>query len=326
MKILVTGGSGFIGKPLVRELTAKGHRVTVFAREDDIDRPDKAEMVLGDVAKKAELRKAFPARIVYHLAASMDDREPGLWDTNVKGTEKVIDLCKEYAVKQLVFMSTSRVFGETTKPAKERFPYSPKTEYDKSKVAAERLIRNSAVPYTIVRAPLIIGPNVTWFRVFEAIKGGYPLVGNGTNKFHIIHVEDVVRLLVNVMNNKSATDQVFHAGSKDLMTYREVYEAIYRHMKSRGKRKSVSPKMARLLSHMHWVKTALRTKQPPRIHMSGDYIDMMRRNYALSIKKAMDTLGFSPHYTTPAAIKETMDSLYEEISEFKLWSSQRTNE
>jgi len=309
MKILVTGGSGFIGKRLVKKLSDAGENVVVFGREDDIDRPDNVPLMTGNITDKIALRHAFSGvDIVYHLAASVDEEDTDMERVNVKGTENVVELCKERKVKHLVYMSSSGVLGETKVPAKENLPYNPQTRYEKTKAEAEKIIKHSGVTYTIVRAPIIIGPNAVWAKIFEAAKRGYPIIGTGKNKLHLAYVDDVVNLLFLVRNHTKAKDQVFHVAAKDVMTYEDVYRTICQELKVSMTQKKVPIKAALAMSHIHNVKSIIKGEPTP-LHLRKSSIERLVRNRVLSIQKAKDTLGFQPHYTTPSAIHETVKYL-----------------
>ena len=306
MKILVTGGTGFIGKPLVRGLAALGHDVTVFAREDDIDRPDNVKIALGDITKKHTLRKIFPKiDAVYHLAACNDEDDPNLTNVNVNGTQKVVEFAKEKKVKQFVFVSYGGVLGESRTPVKEHSRYAPKTKFDKSKAAAERIVKNSGLAYTIIRSPTVLGANLKWKQIFDSVKDGNPIVGKGNNKFHVVHVDDMVRILLHVLDNKKAEDHIFNIAAKDVMTYKEFHDTMRKLLRVKGQQTFLSTRIANLLSRIHWYKTAIEAK-PTSPHLSRSFIDMVTRDCVLSIQKAKDVLGFEPYYTTPAALDMTI--------------------
>jgi dihydroflavonol-4-reductase len=308
MRILVTGGTGFIGKTLVHALAAD-NEVTVFSRNEDIGLPDSVRLVTGDITKKSNLRKAFSKPdIVFHLAANNDEDDPLLFATNVLGTENVAALCREKGVKQLIFASSAGVVGESASPVKEHSRYDPKTKFDKSKVGAERIVKDSGLAYTIVRFPLVLGPNLAWSKIFESIKNNHPIPGTGTNKFHIVHIDDAVRFLLHVFNNKRAAGHIFNMASKDIMTYAEFYATVCRHMRVRNKYKYRHPTIAHLLSRIHWYKTALKGR-PTEPHMSKTFLINSTRNCCLSIQKAKELLGFEPMFTTPAAINITIKDL-----------------
>lgn len=310
MKILVTGGTGFIGKPLVRGLAGK-NEVTVFAREDDIDRPDNVNLVTGDVTKKITLRKLFPKfDVVYHLAANNDEDDPEMWKVNVDGTQKVVEWAREKGVKQFVFISYGGVLGESKTPVKEHSRYAPKTKFDKSKAAAERIVKNSGLTYTIIRVPAVLGANLKWKQIFDSVQSGSPVAGNGANKFHVVHVDDVVRMLIHVLDNSKAKDHIFNIASKDVMTYREFHDAMRKSLRARGPQRFLDTRIANFLSRIHWFKTAVEAK-PTSPHLSRSFIDMATRDCVLSIQKAKDILGFEPYYTTPAALDITVKEIKE---------------
>ncbi len=306
MKILVTGGTGFIGKPLVRGLAAQGHDVTVFARDDDIDRSDNVKIVLGDITKKHTLRKIFPKiDAVYHLAACNDEDDTNLMNVNVNGTQKVVEFAKEKKAKQFVFVSYGGVLGESRTPVKEHSRYAPKTKFDKSKVAAELIIKNSGLTYTIIRSPIILGANLRWKQIFDSVKEGSPIVGKGDNKFHVVHADDMVRMLLHVLDNKKAEDHIFNIAAKDVMTYREFHDTMRKLLRVKQQPGFIHEGLANLLSRIHWYKTAIEAK-PTRPHLSRSFIDMATRDCVMSIQKAKDILGFEPYYTTPAALNMTI--------------------
>ena len=121
-RILVTGGTGFLGKRLVQKLLNEGNDVIVFSRHLHDDLPEDVKPVLGDIRDKGALRKAFEKiDVVYHLAICLNESDPDMREINVKGTQNVAELCKESGVKRLVYMSSSGVLGETDAPAEEDF-------------------------------------------------------------------------------------------------------------------------------------------------------------------------------------------------------------
>ncbi len=309
MKILVTGGTGFLGKRLVQTLVQKGHRVSVFSRHSQDDMPKGVKVHLGDVRKKEELRRAFEdADVVYHLAICLDESSRDMWDINVNGTKNIVELCKENDVKQLIYMSSSGVLGETKEPSREDFPYRPATRYEKSKMESEMMIKKSGVPYTIIRTTIIIGPNPIWLKLFEAAKKGFPLIGNGKNYFHLVYVEDVVRILSTVLQNKKAMNETFHVASPDTPTYEEVYKIMCDELKCSMTEKHIPVFVAYAMSNLHTTKRRLQGKKPS-LTMMKSSIDRLIRNRILSTNKARNVLGFTPKYDTRTAIRDTIKYL-----------------
>jgi nucleoside-diphosphate-sugar epimerase len=306
MKILVTGGSGFLGLRLVSRL-AEENKVTVFSDYGSFGKG--VELITGDIRDKVSLRKAFfDADIVYHLAACLDESNPDMRDINVKGTQNVAELCKESKVKQLIFMSTTSVVGETKAPASETMQYNPETGYEKSKMEAEKIVKNSGIPYTVIRAPIILGPNQVWAAILGAAKRGYPIIGSGKNYFHLVYIDDAVDLLLLVKNNKKAINEVFHVAAKDANTYEDVYRMMAEELGVGMTEKHVPEWMAIMKARLHEFRRSSSKKRPELTSMTTS-IKRLTRNRIISAKKAKSLLGFEARHSTREGLKETIKYL-----------------
>lgn len=305
MNILVTGGTGFLGKRLVQQLSKK-HKVFVYSRNKHDDTIGIA--VHGDIRDKESLESAFAGKkidAVYHLAISLNESDPDMFEINTKGTRNVAELAKKHKVKQIIYMGSSGVLGETKMPAKEDMPYNPKTNYEKSKMEGEKTIKQCGVPYTIIRTTIIIGPNLIWTQIFGAARKGYPVLGEGDNYFHLVYVEDVARMLLLVLGNRKALGQTFHVASKDTPTYYEVYKIITEELGVKMTKKKIPLAIAYTASYIHTLKSRLAGKQPS-LTKSKSSIDRLVRNRIISTEKAKRILGFEPRYSTREAIRETI--------------------
>lgn len=301
MRILVTGGTGFLGKRLVKKLSNK-NKVVVFAKNEDNEL--KCNFILGDMRNKEELRRAFPADIVYHLAANLNESDPRMYDDNVIGTKNVVELCKEYGTKKIIFMGSCGALGDV-KIAKEDLPYNPKTRYEKSKAESEKMIIGSGIPYTIIRAPIALGPNEIWLKIIEAAKKGYPIIGSGKNHFHLAYVGDVVDLLYLVKDNNKAENQIFHIATKDVPRYEEVYRIICEELGIEMTKKHISVFLIKFISMLHTISCKIKGKKP-KLTLMKSSIDRLIRNRTISIEKVEKILNFEPKYDTRKAMKETI--------------------
>ena len=133
MKILVTGGAGFIGSHTVERLLADGHQVTVIDEFNDYYDPaikrqnvsgfsDRITLIEGDIRQPTHVERAFAGGLdaVIHLAARAGVRPsieaPELYiDTNIKGTFHLLEAAKRHGVKRFVFASSSSVYGVNKK-------------------------------------------------------------------------------------------------------------------------------------------------------------------------------------------------------------------
>lgn len=215
MKILVTGGNGFIGSHLVERLCDLGHRVFV------VDTVAKNGSYKLDVCspKLTNLMKRLKPEVVYHLAA--DNRVTGsVRDTlqsNVIGTFNVLEAGRLARVKQFIFTSSAAVYGESKQlPIKETWPTKPISAYGISKLTDELYCRlfQDHFPATIFRFANVYGPGqnssseggvVAIF--IKRIAEGRPIVvyGNGLQTRDFVYVGDVVEALTAALVKPKAT-------------------------------------------------------------------------------------------------------------------------
>ena len=201
---LVTGGGGFVGRHLVRQLVARGERVRSLGRHRYDHLPGEVEQVVGDITAANVVASACEGvGCVYHTAAL-----PRVWGRretferiNVGGTRNVVDACRSRGVPRLVHTSTpSVVFGARGhSDADERTPYPPGylAHYPATKRDAEELVlrANDEVLATVALRPhLVFGPEDQSLmpRVVERARAGrLRIVGDGTNPISVAYVENV---------------------------------------------------------------------------------------------------------------------------------------
>ena len=181
MAILITGGTGYVGGNLVKELIEnqkewgiKQKDIYVLVREEsNIDDLKKlgVQFIIGDLEDQESLQKAVKGKeIIFHLGAVVLDQSPPelLHKVNVLGTKALLKAFKEEkSMKKFVFVSTWGVYGYQVKPKPmtEDQPFDPTTDYHKSKVDAEGIVweyhKEHNVPIAIARLPMILGPGDT---------------------------------------------------------------------------------------------------------------------------------------------------------------------
>jgi nucleoside-diphosphate-sugar epimerase len=201
-KVLVTGGGGFLGKAIVKQLKAGGDRVISFSRSfyDDLARLG-VEQIQGDLADPGAVDQALQGvDTVFHVAA-----KPGIWGAfdgyfkaNVTGTRNVIDACRANRVARLVYTSSPSVVfdGKHMEGTDESAPYPERfhAPYPETKAMAEKLVIEAAatgVQAIILRPHLIWGPEDNHL-VPGIIKraGRLKRIGDGTNLVDTIYVDN----------------------------------------------------------------------------------------------------------------------------------------
>jgi UDP-glucose 4-epimerase len=252
LRILVTGGAGFIGSHLVKALVKAGHSVRVLdnfstgSLENLGDIAGSVELVVGDVRSYGVVEKAVKGvDAVIHLAALIDVAEsiekPDLYfDVNARGTYNIAKACKGVSV--LVFASTCAVYGEPVKlPVAEDCTIAPKSPYAAAKVAGEAFIQAYSnlygYRYAILRLFNVYGPKQSKAYagvIIEFIKrvsrGEPPIIfGDGEQTRDFIHVSDVVEAIIMAITNEKARG-VFNIGSGKPVTINQLAKLILKLM------------------------------------------------------------------------------------------------
>jgi 2-alkyl-3-oxoalkanoate reductase len=213
MKIFVTGGGGFLGFAIVRQLQAQGHEVVSFSRHNY---PHLDELGVtqhqGDLRDFVVLKQAMEGcGAVIHVAAKI-----GMWgkyqdffQTNVLGTENVLKACREQDIKYLIFTSSPSVVfdGKDSEGKDESLPYPKKFTafYPETKALAEQRVmaaNNASLKTVCLRPHLIWGPgdNQMLPRLIEKAKQGkLKIIGNGGNKVDCIFIDNAARAHTKVL-------------------------------------------------------------------------------------------------------------------------------
>ena len=218
MKLLVTGGGGFLGQALCRALLARGHEVASFSRSRHaaLDALG-VRQLQGDLADRAAVLAAFAEGFdaVLHNAA-----KAGTWgsyrsyfDANVTGTRNVIAACRAHGIGRLVHTSTPSVAHRATHPVEgasaDEVPYGEgvKAHYAATKIIAERevLAANDAALATVALRPrLIWGPGDTQILpklVARARSGRLRLVGGGDNRVDTTYIDNAAQAHVDALDH-----------------------------------------------------------------------------------------------------------------------------
>ena len=213
--ILVTGASGFIGRHLVAALAGGARPVRALVRSDAGARgmPEVVEAVRGDVTDVDSLRRAAAGvDLVFHLAGGYRDQGPELHATHVAGTANLLSVLEPGT--RVVYVSSTSVYGwDQAWPAHHNSPTRPVSPYGEAKLAAERLVSAwPGGPTAIARPTITYGPGDGRGMLARAVRlmarGVRWFPGDGQNRIHLLHVDDLVHGLV-LLGDKGAGVYVF---------------------------------------------------------------------------------------------------------------------
>lgn len=250
MKILITGGAGFIASHLVDALVSNGHDVCVvdnLSTGDICNVNKEAKFYEIDILDSMELKSIFefekPDLVSHHAAQTSvrlsEENPTNDVSTNVIGTLNILNLCLNYDVKKIIFPSTCAVYSEPSYlPMDEEHPIDPKSIYGLSKYTAENYIRffskSNVLKYTIFRYGNVFGPRqnplgeagVVSIFTGQMLNGIQPVIfGDGNKTRDYVYVSDIVQANLNALGEIS-DNQIFNLGSGKEISDFEIFSSV----------------------------------------------------------------------------------------------------
>ena len=223
MKILVTGGTGFVGTSVVNRLLQRGHAVAVLARDPRKTRNrynHAVETVSGNVLDPASLEAAAAGRdAVVHLVGIINEKGEQTFDRmHREATENVVAAARAAGVKRYLHMSA---MGSSED--------SP-SEYGRTKAAGEKAVRASGLNWTIFRPSIVFGPGDGFVSLLAPIvrsnPGFIPVIGPGTTKFQPVAISDVARVFADALEKPETIGRSFEVGGPQVLTLNDIYREI----------------------------------------------------------------------------------------------------
>ncbi len=294
MNFLVTGGGGFIGTNLVKELLAQGHRVRV------IDKDPKHGHVAGTAVCDISDRDIIYTMCkgidtIIHLAAetgvqpSVDDPEASI-SVNVGGTFNVLQAAYKHGVKRFIFASSGTVLGDNEPPFHEEMTTQPTSPYGASKLAGEAycnaFFHSYGLETVVLRFSNIYGP-YAWHKsnlfveyIRAAIeKGSMDIFGDGFQSRDFLYVKDLVRAIMAAATTENIGGQIFQIASGQETSIREIL-------------------------HIMSMCADLYGIGPAKFQHKDARLGEVRRSYA-DISKARKILKWEPQYNVVEGMTET---------------------
>ena len=217
MKILVTGGTGVIGEGVIPELIAGGHSVRLLSRHasDDAKQWEGVEPFDGNIAEAATLTGAASGcDAVLHIAGIAAEDPPKLTfqAVNVDGTRSMVAEAERAGVRRFVYVSSLGADVGTS-------------EYHKSKFAAERVVEQSGLDWTIVRPGAVYGPGdeviSTILKMVRALPA-VPVIDDGKQEFQPIWHEDLAKVLASAIERSDLRSQILDAAGPEITTMNDL--------------------------------------------------------------------------------------------------------
>lgn len=224
-RVCIIGGRGFVGRAITRQAAVAGHQVTVACRHPSRGRDQLVKgvrLVQADVTDGRGLDDAVAgADVVINLVGLLFEKGRQNFEAvHTKGAQHVVEACKAAGVQQLLHMSAlgaGRVAG---------------SKYAETKAAAELLVCESGLDFTIFRPSIIYGAGDSFFNKFKAMSQRMPLLPliAGDTRFQPVWVEDVARAFVSSVGNRHVSSCTFELGGPASYTFRELLELMLKEL------------------------------------------------------------------------------------------------
>jgi len=259
----VTGGAGFIWSHLVDRLAAEGHQVRVIdnlssGRLENLAHRRDVEVIIGDLKNPQDVQKAVRGvDAVFHFAANPEVRvsttNPEIhFNENVVATFNLLEAMRKNDVTQLVFTSSSSVYGEPDEiTVDENAPLRPVSVYGASKAACEHLIHAYAKLYgfraVALRYANVVGPRlrhgVVWDFINKLRKNPHELeiLGDGKQVRSYIYIDDAVEATLLAWKKTTDTNAVYNVAAEDWITVDEVADLVIEAMGLTNVKKTYKP-------------------------------------------------------------------------------------
>jgi len=320
-RVLITGGSGFLGINLCRYLHARGYRINVLdlVDFDYSDMAGKVRFFKGDIRNPGDMKKAMEdCSIVVHTAAALPLYKPeDIYSTDVQGTENVLKTASELGIPRVVHISSTAVYGiPDHHPLFEDDKLDGVGPYGKAKIKAEEVCleyRKKGMCVPILRPKSFVGPERLGVMAiyYNWIKDGasVPIVGNGRNRYQLLDVEDLCEAIYLCMTKPSGVvNDTFNIGAKEFTTMAEDFGSVL-HYAGYGKR--IVPVPARplivVLKVLEFLKLSPLYKWVYETAPEDSFV---------SVEKAEKKLGFVPKYSNKQALVRNYQWYLDHYAEF----------
>ncbi len=321
MKILVTGGTGFTGKALVKRLLDQGHQVVALDYKEGLKTEELrqwgAQVEIGTVTDRECIRRCLRGvEVVQHIAAAfreMNVPERHYWDVNVGGTRICLEEALAAGVKKFVYCSTCGVHGNVKNPpTDEDHNIEPADYYQKTKYEAEPITMefvDKGLNATVVRPSAIYGPGdpERFLMIFRRVaKGVFPMFGSGKTLYHPVYIDNLVQVFERAMDpaNERSKGRVYLAADAE---YVPIEDLVRRTARAMGKE-------VRIPHYPVWPVVAMghvceKVCKPFGIAppIFPRRVDWYRQNRAFDITRARTELGYDPQVGLDEGLKRTYE-------------------
>jgi len=237
MKVLVIGGTMFIGRLLVAELLKAGHQITVMHRKPKHDFGRRVHNLMADRNDAGSVREALRFTGFQVVFDNVYDWERGTTAAQVEGTAQAVMAASGDRLTRYIFMSSIAAYGDGLNHH-DGDPLAPDDHaeaYVRNKAMSERRLfrmrQNTGLPVVTLRPPFIYGPGNPFYReafFWDRLRDGRPIIlpGDGYRLMQFVYIKDLVRACMRAMEEPAAVGEAFNVANDRPITQAEFVQAV----------------------------------------------------------------------------------------------------
>lgn len=322
MKVLVTGGAGFLGINLIRFLLKKNYEVVSLdiAPFDYPDSNKNLKVITGDIRDSSAVEKAInDIEVIIHCAAALPLYKPeDIYSTEIEGTRTLLNNAYQQKIKRFIHISSTAVYGiPDHHPIYETDKLEGVGPYGKAKIQAEKICgeyRQKGMCVPILRPKSFIGPErlgvFALFYDWASDAKNFPMIGKGQNKYQLLDVEDLCASIFQCIElPESIVNDTFNIGAKHFSTMMDDYQAVL-DFAGYGKKIIPLPEKPIIIS--------LKVLEAMKLSPLYKWVyETASKDSFVSIEKAEKILNFTPLYSNKDALIRNYKWYLENLDSFK---------
>lgn len=281
MRVLVAGGTGYVGAEVVASLASAGHSLRVLVHASEPALPEAAEAVRGDVSDAASLEAAAAGcDAIVNMVAILEGPDAAFEAVNAGGPRNVVAAANTNGIRRVVHMSALGVTAE----------HAPLTRYWGSKYAGKQAVTSSGLDWTVLEPSFVFGRGGGALKAFESLirMPLAPVIGDGRYRHQPVWAGDVATAFVRALERSETAGKVIPLGGPQAFTFDELLDELAR-VTGRAPRRKLH-----VAAGFVKAQTPLLSRLPPPLKVTREQIVMLLAGTECDLEPMRSALGIEP--------------------------------